>query len=259
MANQTIRLVQVTDCHLQNNPFQFYRNQNVESQLDRLFTHLSDELPEDTLLLLTGDIVHHGGAEAYQRLLTRLNSVPFDTAWIPGNHDDIELMLACGARLNRKVIQLQGWCLILLDSTSEPDGKGSGALGCGELAFLEKTLQQNVDKHCLVVLHHNPLSVESGWQDSIMLKDAEQFWQTLEAFNHVRGIICGHVHQEWCWQQGDIKVMSCPASSVQFKKRCNDMTIEDDPELQSPAYRLLDLFEDGEISSQIKRFNLADI
>lgn len=258
MANQTIRLVQVTDCHLQNDPTQLYRHHDVESQLDQMLAHLSTELPAETLLLLTGDNVHHGGADAYKRLVEKIDVVPFDAVWIPGNHDDLAIMRACGGALNRKVILLKGWCLILLDSTSEPDGKGSGSLGSKELEFLQQALQQNIDKHCLIVLHHNPLSVESGWQDSIMLADAEQFWQTLAPFDHVRGLICGHVHQEWHWQWNGVDVMSCPSSSVQFKKRCDDMTLEDDPELQAPAYRLLELLEYGDITSQVKRVNLAD-
>ncbi len=258
MANQTARVVQVTDCHLQNDPSQLYRNQDVESQLDRLLDHLTVTQCSDTLLLLTGDIVHHGGPDAYRRLVTRLEHLPFDTAWIPGNHDDVDLMQACGDELNRKVIYRHGWCLILLNSTSDPDGCGSGALGRSELAFLQKTLQQNSDKHCLVVLHHNPLSVESGWQDPIMLADSEQFWKVLRLHQHVRGVICGHVHQEWRWDYQGVDVMSCPASSVQFKKRCDDMILEDEPALQAPAYRVLELSESGRIISQVKRFNLAD-
>ena len=258
MNNPTVKLVQVTDCHLQNDPSQLYRNQDVESQLDQMLAHLKSILPEETLLLLTGDIVHHGGPDAYRRLTAKLASVPFDTAWIPGNHDDAALMLACGERLNRKVIQVSGWCLILLDSTSEPDGRGSGALGQAELAFLTQVLDQNSDRHCLIVLHHNPVSVESGWQDPIMLADADQFWRVLEPYSQVRGIICGHVHQEWRWQHQGVDVMSCPASSVQFKKRCAEMTLEDVPALQAPAYRLLELSEGGEINSQVKRFNLAE-
>ncbi len=250
--------MQVTDCHLQNDPSQLYRHQDVETQLDQLLTHLNSTLPEETLLLLTGDIVHHGGADAYRRLTVKLESVPFDTAWIPGNHDDTALMQACGERLNRRVIQARDWCLILLNSTSEPDGRGSGALGQTELAFLRQTLDEYSHKHCLIVLHHNPVSVESGWQDPIMLADADQFWELLKDYRQVRGIICGHVHQEWRWQYQGVDVMSCPASSVQFKKRCDEMTLEDMPALQAPAYRLLELSERGEIISQVKRFNLAD-
>lgn len=246
--------MQVTDCHLQNNPLNLYRDQDVELQLDQLFAYLAESLSADTLLLLTGDLVHHGGADAYQRLVNKINALPFDTAWIPGNHDDVSLMRTFGETLNRNVIHRDGWCLILLNSTSEPDGRGSGSLGKEQLEFLSQSLEQNQDKHCFIVLHHNPLSVESGWQDPIMLADADLFWQRLDGQHQVKGIICGHVHQEWRWQHQGVDVMSCPASSVQFKKRCDDMTLEDEPELQLPAYRLIELFENGEIVSQVMRF-----
>lgn len=257
MSEFPVNLIQVTDCHLQNDPACLYRGFDVEQQLDQVFARLKATQPDDALLMLTGDLVHHGGPAAYDRLVRKLADLPYCAVWIPGNHDDPALMLSVAEQagrpqLNDRVIVLGDWSIVLLDSTADADGKGSGSLGEQQFLFLEKALAENEQRHCLVVLHHNPLSVESGWQDPIMLGDAEAFWKMIRRFTHVRGVICGHVHQQWDWIQDGVKVMATPSTSAQFKKRCDDMTIEDETSLMSPAYRLIQLDKSGEILSQVK-------
>jgi Icc protein len=250
-------VAQITDCHLQDDPCQDYRGFNVEQHLDRVVENLLLQTPAADLILWSGDLVHHGGPEGYQRLSQRLAELPVPSYWIPGNHDDVTLMQQVGSQfggqLNQRSLVTGGWGIILLDSTSDPDGRGGGSLAQCELDFLQQQLQHFQDYHCLVVLHHNPLPVGSDWQDQIMLGNADLFWRVLGQHNHVRAVINGHVHQPSDRMHNGVRVMMTPATSVQFKAACQQLTLEDDPGLREPAYRLLALYPDGRIETSVKR------
>lgn len=246
-------VAQITDCHLQNDPSQDYQGRDVERQLDCVVDDLRTQSPTAELLLWTGDLVHHGVQTGYHRLTERLGALPLPSYWIPGNHDNADLMLTLGGKLNQRTIVKQGWAIILLDSTAEPDGRGGGCLASFELDFLEQQLRQYKDYHCLIGLHHNPLPVDSEWQDRIMLANATAFWHILASHQQVKGVIHGHVHQPGDRLYQGVRVLMTPASSVQFKAQCRQMTIEDSPALELPGYRLLQLYPDGRITTSVKR------
>ncbi|BBB25003.1 metallophosphoesterase [Amphritea japonica] len=250
-------IAQITDCHLPNDPHQYYRGIDVDQHLNRVVDDLL-RLPEPVgMILWTGDLVHHGAAQGYQRLKARIAELPVPSVWIPGNHDDAQLMQQIGSQagggLNQRTVLANDWAIILLDSTSAPDGRGGGSLAQSELDYLQQQLQALDDRHCLVVLHHNPAPVESDWQDQIMLGNAGAFWAILTASDNVRGVINGHVHQARDSDVEGVRVMMTPSTSVQFKAGCGEFTLEDDAVLQAPAYRLLKLSSDGQIETLIKR------
>jgi len=248
-----LTLVQITDCHLQNNPHHLYRDYDVESGLNKLITDLLNTVKNPNALLWTGDLVHHGGPDGYHRLRQRIEKLPLPSYWIPGNHDDAELMQQIGGLLNQRSFCSDHWVVILLDSSAMPDGKGSGSLAESELRFLRKELERYPDKHCLVVLHHNPLPVNSRWQDRIMLANALPFWDVVTSYPQVKAVLCGHVHQDWDLEYCGVQVLTTSSSSVQFKKCSDEMLLEDDPELLGPAYRVLKLHPDGSIATSVKR------
>lgn len=250
---EPIRLLQVTDMHLQASPEIEMRGVNPEQRFEQVMQAVATE-PAD-LLLLTGDLTHHA-ASAYQRIVKQLQRLSFPSVWIPGNHDLPGSMYAFADQgYGRKVVELGNWRIVLLDSTAAPDGRGGGSLSEPELAFLQTELEQaaETDLHLLLVLHHHPLSVNSAWQDQIMLGNADQFWSIVERSAQVRGVICGHLHQHWQLQRGGVTLFSCPATAAQFKACTAMPQAEDDPDLAGPAYASYELRQEGGISTQIKR------
>jgi len=248
-----LTLAQLTDCHLQNNPSQLYRDIDVEQRLDRVLSELLSTEQSVDALLWTGDLVHHGRAQGYRRLRQRIAELALPSYWIPGNHDDAALMQQLGGALNRRALITEHWAVILLDSSSLPDGRGSGALAQPELDYLQQQLNQYREKNCLIVLHHNPVPVQSVWQDKIMLSNAAAFWDVVDEASQVKAVLCGHVHQQREIDYRAVKVLTTPSSSVQFKAGCEQFTIEDDPLLERPGYRLLQLYPDGQIKTSVKR------
>ncbi len=252
MAEPVVRLLQVSDMHLQECPDTKLKGVNPEQRFLQVITQVKEQ--EADLLLLTGDLSHHSPS-AYQRLSDRLQQLPFPSYWIPGNHDLTgEMYQFADLGYGQKVIERGNWRILLLDSTAKPDGKGGGSLSDPELVFLATELEEtSMDQHVLIVLHHHPVSVDSIWQDQIMLGNANQFWSIVDGYDQVRAVMFGHVHQSWQLQRGDIALFSVPATTAQFKACTDNAEIETDPELAGPAFATYELFDDGSVIYEVTR------
>lgn len=249
-------LLQITDCHLMPEPGQPFRGLNTDSTLQAVVGDALAQGIEFDHLLLSGDLVHHGGADAYRRLLDILAPLPGERHWIPGNHDEPAAMRAASdLPLGRECVACGEWRLLLLDSTANPDGRGSGSLADDQLCWLERSLTAHAGHPLLILLHHNPLSTDSLWQDQIMLGNADEFARIVAAHPQVRAILCGHLHQHQALRLGDIPVWSAPASSIQFKPGQDDFLIEDDPVDSLPGYCIYRLDPEGGVSVQVRRVN----
>lgn len=248
------KILQVTDVHLQADPADSLQGAVIEQRWHSILSHIQAHHLDADLLMLTGDLVHHSGPIAYQRLKRDLDTLGLPAVWIPGNHDDIDQMDQWGSvALNRDAVYLGDWRVVLLDSTALPDGRGSGSLSASELRRLRSELDTQADKYLLLVMHHNPITLGSVWQDAIALRNADQFWPLVETHTHVRGIVFGHVHQQWTLTHKGIPLFSSPAVAPQYKAGCSDVTLEDDPALTGPAYRIYHLQPGGKIASDTVR------
>ncbi|MGH1463526.1 MAG: metallophosphoesterase, partial [Neptuniibacter sp.] len=254
VAEDVIRLLQITDMHLQESPDIEMKGVNPEERFLQVMDSIEDQRAD--LLLLTGDLTHHAVA-AYSRLSDKLQQLDFPSYWIPGNHDLVgEMYQFSRLGYGQKVIEQGNWRILLLDSTAEPDGIGGGSLAEPELEFLRAELEEcSENMNLLLVLHHHPVSVNSAWQDKIMLGNAGQFWSIIDVFPQIRGVIFGHVHHSWRLCRGDVKLFSCPSTAAQFKS-CTDLPeIEEDPDLSGPAFGHYELYPDGNIISKIRRLS----
>ncbi|EPJ46925.1 MAG: hypothetical protein OFPI_32980 [Osedax symbiont Rs2] len=256
--NSCIEILQITDCHLLADPEQNLKGYNPERRLEAVIAAAQNELQQqrkDVLqadhLLLTGDLAQQAQFHVYQRILLKTAELATNTHWVPGNHDDSAAM-AEFAQMGQKVVIDGNWAIVLLDSTANPDGRGSGSLGDQELALIA-TLNELPVEHILLVLHHPPVEVGSVWQDQIKLANVQQFWQQVDKLDKVRAILFGHLHQEHQLQHRGIALYCCPATAAQFKKSQLTPLLEDDIKLAAPGYRLLQLATDGSIKTKVYR------
>lgn len=247
-------LLQISDCHLMPDPARLFRGVDSDASLGSV---AGDALNRGIMyehLVLTGDLVHHGGADAYRRLLEIVSPLPGRCHWIPGNHDEHSAMReAAQLPLGRERIECGNWRILLLDSTDNPDGRGGGSLGVDQLSWLEEELAQSVDRFVLIALHHNPVSTDSLWQDRIKLGNAADFAALVADRPHVRGIICGHLHQHQTLDLGGVPVWSAPSTVIQFKPGQPDFMLEDDPVDMRGGYCVYRLWDDGRIEARLHR------
>ena len=202
------------------------------------------------LVLVTGDLAAAEEAEAYRWLVDEFRAFAAPVWYVPGNHDHTQTLSGivepagwqgCGSR------RLGGWHFALLNSAVA--GEEFGALGDGELAALAEMLGRCPDIPTLIVLHHHPVPLESRWMDTMILRDAAAFWTLIEQHAQVRGVLWGHVHQNYDRFRGPVRLLATPSTCVQFAPRSVDFASD----RRSPGFRRLLLHHDGLITTEVVR------
>ena len=244
-----IRIVQITDTHLRTPPGPLRgMEKTTDESLIQVLKHVKSA--EKDFLLCTGDLSDTPDARTYQRLIELLTPLSVPVYCLPGNHDDPEIAADTCARSNllwQKIIDLDQWVIIMLDSFLRDETHGQ--LGDKELNFLNDQLKIFHNRHILICLHHHPIHTGSMWMDEIMLKDGDQFFDVVDQFTHIRGILWGHIHQEFDKMRRGIRLLGSPSTCRQFKPDEDDFIIDDN----HPGFRELILHGDGSIDTRVYR------
>ncbi|MFC0269305.1 phosphodiesterase [Kushneria aurantia] len=228
-------IAQLSDCHLAREAGTGYRGVDPDARLAAVVARIAAHRPE--LVIVSGDVSDDGSVASYHRARALLDELPCCWEWLPGNHDDSAVMH--GVKPLTHSIELGGWQFVLLDSR-QPDS-GSGYLAPAQLEALSATLEKG-DAPALVVLHHPPVSVHTGWMDRLGLENSDAFWQTLAGHDRVRGVLCGHVHHEFTRLHHGVPVMALPAVAAQFVPESTEFSVDE----QAPCgFRLLHLDSPG--------------
>ena len=85
-----LRVIQVSDCHVPQNPRTPYRGLNADRNLISLLPAMRHWQPD--LVLLTGDVSEDGSPASYGRVSAHLSTVGAPALALPGNHDDAAVM-----------------------------------------------------------------------------------------------------------------------------------------------------------------------
>ena len=245
-----MRLIQITDCHLGPQQSETLLGLNTDQSLEDVLQLIQKSESGFDHLLCTGDVASDAHIDCYRRfaqIVRKHFSQPI--SWLAGNHDSADVMESVQASLNvqGRLIQLGEWLLVLLDS-SVP-GQVYGQLAASELDFLEHVLKKHADKHILVSLHHQLVPVGSAWIDQYVVRNAEAFFQLIDAHPQVKVVSWGHVHQEFHVLRNSVTLLATPSTCVQFKPLCDDFTVD----TQMPGYRWFDLNDDGTFATGVAR------
>ncbi len=245
------RILQVTDPHLGVNDQ--YRLAGVDTL--RTFKTVLDEVKKEDydMVLATGDIASEASTRAYASFFDLVADMGAPVYWLPGNHD----LLGSIAKVQNatefvRTIDIENWRILMLDSVIEHNP--NGRLGPEELDILRKLLAENTQEHVLVCLHHQPVDVGSAWLDNQKIDDAQEFLGIVENDPNVRGVLWGHVHQEFSAMRDGRLFFSTPSTCIQFKANSDDFALDD----LYPGYRMIDLNRDGSIDTEVKRVPIED-
>ena len=244
----TLRVLQITDCHLHADPNWALAGINTQQSFESVMALIEDQPPD--LLLLTGDLVHDASQAGYRRLSRYIDQLGIATYALPGNHDAPPMLAAHiqGTHISTpRLLTVGQWTIILLDST-RPDSEG-GRLSNGELVFLEQTLENHADRHILIALHHHPVPVNSAWMDKMALDNPESFFAIIDRHPQVRGVIWGHIHQAFDSLRNGVRLLGTPSTCIQFITNQDNFGISTEP----PGYRWLELKPDGTLQTGVER------
>lgn len=249
-ATTPIRILHLTDLHFlaegQGTMLGVDTEQSFKDVLDAALA----ALPNPDLMLLTGDLVQDAEPSAYRRLKRQLANLPCPAYCLPGNHDDpalIATILADDPIFFQPRILFDGWQIICLDSTipHQPCGR----LAPAQLQQLETLLAEYPHHHTLIAMHHHALPSGSVWMDTMVVENADRFFHILDQNPQVRGIVCGHVHQEIDRQHGTIRLLATPSTCFQFKPGQVDFALDAVP----PGYRWIELYPEGRLETGVER------
>jgi len=230
-----MRLVQITDAHLHADKEARSRAGVPWRQFQQVLERVIAERPD--VVVFTGDVSQDETSASYALACQALRTLPCPWFWIPGNHDQPELMLAEHPLLEE--VDLEQWRLLLLNTQVE--GQPYGRLGSEQLSNLAAQLEVD-DRPALIAMHHPPVVVGAAWMDAIGLQDRDAFWQVLSAYPQVKIVLFGHAHQAYAEKHSvagsTIGVYGCPAMADQFMPNAESFAID---EASRPGYRVIDL------------------
>jgi 3',5'-cyclic-AMP phosphodiesterase len=243
-------ILQVTDPHILATPEATLLGVNTAHYFNAVLECAFSSKRKFDLCLLTGDLAQDPCLASYKHILNKLET--YDIPWIclPGNHDDFDMMQAvfCTERVNcRKQIVLENWQIVNLNS--QIPGSAGGYLSDQELAFLEECLCENSELNTLIAVHHHCLPTQSLWMDTMMIKNAEEFFDLIKPYPNVKTIINGHIHQVMDVPVDSVRILTTPSTCFQFKPLSERFSLDN----TSPGYRWINLYADGSMDSDIVR------
>ncbi|MBC8369920.1 MAG: metallophosphoesterase [Planctomycetes bacterium] len=153
-----------------------------EKLLNALIEDVQLEQPE--LLLLTGDLVYHGGAERYDKFYQAISKLNIPIIICPGNHEREDWSLY----LNYFPDPIHSNSFGKLAVISLDSAHGREQLSNNQLSWFEDQLNNNTNKEILVQIHHPVVgarSIERNQQKFINLLKRHGVSATLSGHTHV--------------------------------------------------------------------------
>ncbi|MBA2711277.1 MAG: metallophosphoesterase [Tatlockia sp.] len=224
-----LKIIQLTDTHLFSNDsllFGVNCNRTFDIVTNNLF---KNELHDTDLILLTGDLSQDESFGSYQHLINTFKPYQVPVFWIPGNHDNLNLMnIAFSVSplfFRRDQLELKHWIFIFLNTQLE--GSINGFINQHDLILIKNGIKKAalLNKKIALIMHHHPVSLGTPLIDKYFINNQEELWKII-GNTKVELAICGHVHGDYTLHHNNVKVESAPATCFQFKKGSTTLEIE---------------------------------
>lgn len=228
--NQAYNLIQISDCHIddQVESMGVDTHANLASVVKAVAKHNCDTL------LITGDLAHNGTLNSYQVLQRMLMPIKSRIVVLSGNHDQIENLNQVFSEQLISKFSLGNWEIITIDSTQTLDN--SGYVTKKALDQLAQDLKNSVAKYNIVALHHPIVSMQSDWDDSLSLENADELFNVMNKYPKIKAVLWGHAHQASEFDNNDVALISCPSTALQYDNETrigfNHYRLHDDGKLE---------------------------
>ena len=240
-------IIQITDTHLMDHADAEFVNMNPEKHFHAVMDDVLMRYPQIDAFIHTGDLAQVPRIETYKRYQAYMDTLNIPYFQIPGNHDDSLYFPFHTPEPNPTVVDLDPWCIILLNSAVK--GKTDGMITTEQLTLLSQVLEEKKDKFVILACHHHPFDMHSQWLDQHKLKNTDDLTTILEQYTNIKAVLFGHVHQESDRLWNNTQFLSTPATCVQFKPQSDNFALDE----ITPGYRCLHLTDHGELITKVHR------
>ena len=247
-STDPLRVLHLTDPHLFADRAGHLRGTITYRSFERVIAHYRNGGRMADVVALTGDIVQDDSRDAYGHCRKLLAPLGLPVHCVPGNHDVRALMrnelgkppfAYCDSE------KYGNWLMVNLDSCV--DGHAGGSVSEEEMQRMDDLIAGSAATHVIVCLHHPPVAMGSDWLDSVGLANGDEFLDRMQVSGRIRAALLGHVHQEYDADCGGVRIIATPSTCNQFKPRSREFAVDDRP----PAYRTVDLYADGQITTEL--------
>jgi 3',5'-cyclic AMP phosphodiesterase CpdA len=169
--------------------------------LERAIAELNTLTPPPDLVVVTGDLTDHGGAEEYANLRTILAAARVPVFVIPGNHDVRDALREAFAGDGYLPAEgflhyvIDGYPVRLVALDTNVPGQHHGELCADRLAWLNRTLAAAPHRPTLILMHHPPFATGIAHMDRHALQRPERFATIVRRHPQIERILCGHLHR----------------------------------------------------------------
>ncbi len=243
-----IHLVQLTDTHLYSDAAGTLHGVETAASFTRVIDAVAQQDRQPAAVLATGDLSQDGSRASYERFWSLLGGIDCPVLCLPGNHDSPEPMrkvLDDGRYRYCQTEWFGEWCIPMLNTFAA--GRAGGHLSPQSLEDLGQVLAESSESHVLICLHHHPVPMHSRWLDTVGLDNGDDFLKVIAQAPHVRGVLWGHVHQEFDESRDGVRFLASPSTCFQFLPRSDEFALDARP----PGYRYIDLQADGSIQTGV--------
>jgi Icc protein len=81
------------------------------------------------------------------------------------------------------------------------------------------------------------------------LANSAQLLELIDSHPQVKGVVCGHIHQDYARRRNSVLYLGSPSTCIQFHPSKNEFALDQ----CNPGYRWLELRSDGVILTGVKR------
>ncbi len=206
-------LIQISDCHIDDKAQVI--GVDTQKNLNKVVKRLIQE-PAD-LLLISGDISHHGSVSSYTIVKKILSVVKIPLFVLSGNHDDKENLQEVFSKHIKYRQQLGDWAIHTINSVK--NNHTSGFVSEQALDQLDHALKNCQAKFQILVLHHPIVSMQSSWDDALSLENPKDLFNVIDKYPKIKAILWGHAHEAKNFIRKGVHLVSCPSTAVQFNEQ----------------------------------------